>query len=183
MNGLERFDQFLITIVSETGGVEGLLHALFNFLYRRTDFFYEMMPGEKMGFLPGEAERMVNLGLNKVATIFKTYQNEYFKQHPPKDRKAVQKMLDDLKQKHQTAKTTINRESSTQLTVDSSDDIKTADGHKDAVTHDEKVAAKELGTQEGGPKKTEAQKGSGDGDTKETESKKEGLPKAAKDIR
>ena len=62
MDGLERFDNFLITIVQETGGVEGLLNSLFSFLYRRTDFFYEMMPGEKMGFLPGEAERMVDLG-------------------------------------------------------------------------------------------------------------------------
>ena len=59
MEGLERFDNFLITIVNETGGVEGLLHSMFGFLFRRTDFFYEMMPGEKMGFLPGDAERMV----------------------------------------------------------------------------------------------------------------------------
>ena len=59
MDKFERFDNFLITIVNETGGVEGLLHSMFSFLFRRTDFFYEMMPGEKMGFLPGEAERMV----------------------------------------------------------------------------------------------------------------------------
>lgn len=66
MAGLERFDNFLITIVNETGGVEGLLHSLFSFLYRRTDFFYEMMPGEKMGFLPGEAERMVDIALTRL---------------------------------------------------------------------------------------------------------------------
>lgn len=66
MAGLERFDNFLITIVNETGGVEGLLHSLFSFLYRRTDFFYEMMPGEKMGFLPGEAERMVRLDVMRL---------------------------------------------------------------------------------------------------------------------
>lgn len=60
MIGLDRFDNLLITIVNETGGVEGLLHTLFGFMYRRTDFFYEMFPGEKMGFLPGEAENMVD---------------------------------------------------------------------------------------------------------------------------
>lgn len=107
MNSLERFDQFLVTIVSETGGVEGLLHSMFSFLFRRTDFFYEMMPGEKMGFLPGEAERMVKTGLNKVATIFKTYQNEYFKKHPPKDPKEVQKKLEELKKKQLEAKTSL----------------------------------------------------------------------------
>lgn len=66
MEGLERFDNFLITIVNETGGIEGLLHSLFGFLYRRTDFFYEMMPGEKMGFLPGEAERMVGVSVTRL---------------------------------------------------------------------------------------------------------------------
>jgi hypothetical protein len=59
MSAVERFDNFLITIVSETGGIEGLLNSMFSFLYRRTDFFYEMVPGDKMGFLPGEAEKMV----------------------------------------------------------------------------------------------------------------------------
>jgi hypothetical protein len=97
MEGLERFDNFLITIVNETGGVEGLLHSLFSFLYRRTDFYYEMLPGEKMGFLPGEAERM-------VATTFKQYQNMYFKKHPPKDPKEVQKKIDELKRKNEEAK-------------------------------------------------------------------------------
>ncbi len=40
-------------IAKETGGIEGLLNSLFSFLYRRTDFFYEADPGDKMGFPPG----------------------------------------------------------------------------------------------------------------------------------
>ena len=36
-----RFDDFYFTICKETGGIEGLLHSLFSFFYRRTDFFYE----------------------------------------------------------------------------------------------------------------------------------------------
>ena len=56
---LSRFDDFFFTIVKETGGIEGLLHSIFNFLFRRTDFFYEMDPGDKMGFPPGVASKMV----------------------------------------------------------------------------------------------------------------------------
>jgi len=48
-----RFDEFYFTIAKETGGIEGLLHSLFNFLIRRTDFYYESDPGDKMGFPPG----------------------------------------------------------------------------------------------------------------------------------
>jgi hypothetical protein len=40
-------------------GVHGLLDSVFGFLSRRTDFFYEMEPGDKMGFPPGVAESMV----------------------------------------------------------------------------------------------------------------------------
>lgn len=46
-------------MVKETGGLEGLLHTVFSFLSRRTDFFYESDPGDKMGFPPGYAPRMV----------------------------------------------------------------------------------------------------------------------------
>jgi len=59
MQGTERFDDFLFTIVRETGGLEGLLHTIFSFLMRRTDFFYEADPGDKMGFPPGYVQRMV----------------------------------------------------------------------------------------------------------------------------
>jgi hypothetical protein len=41
---------------------------LFSFLFRKTDFFYEMeKPGEKMGFPPGAQKKM-------LLEIFKMYQ-------------------------------------------------------------------------------------------------------------
>lgn len=57
---LSRFDDFLYTIVRETGGLEGFFHTVFNFLYRRTDFFYESDPGDKMGFPPGMNIKIVD---------------------------------------------------------------------------------------------------------------------------
>lgn len=48
-----KFDNFYYTICNESGGIEGLLNSLFSFLIRRTDFFFESSPGDKMGFPPG----------------------------------------------------------------------------------------------------------------------------------
>ena len=43
-------------MTSEIGkGCPGILDAMFGFLYRKTDFFYLMEPGGKMGFPPGYA--------------------------------------------------------------------------------------------------------------------------------
>ncbi len=42
-----------MTIASETGGIHGLFESMFSFLLRRTDFYYESDPGDKMGFPPG----------------------------------------------------------------------------------------------------------------------------------
>ena len=60
MNDLSRFDDFLYTIAKEAGGIEGLLGAIFSFLFRRTDYFYESDPGDKMGFPPGVSKKIVN---------------------------------------------------------------------------------------------------------------------------
>jgi len=58
----QRNDDLLFTITQQTNqGVDGLLNAVFGFLQRRTDFFYEMEPGDKIGFPPGVAESMVKL--------------------------------------------------------------------------------------------------------------------------
>lgn len=35
-----RFDELFITVCKETGGIEGLLKAFFDFMARKTDFFY-----------------------------------------------------------------------------------------------------------------------------------------------
>ena len=86
-NPFERFDQLFIGMVQETGGVEGLLNLLFGFMYRRTDFYYEMNPGDKMGFAPGVAKQM-------VCNFFDQYQDEYWKRHGKKDLKDYQKKLE-----------------------------------------------------------------------------------------
>jgi hypothetical protein len=73
-----RFDDFLFTIVKETGGLEGLLHTMCSFLIRRTDFFYEADPGDNMGFPPGVALRM-------LVNTYETFQKEHYKRFPKKD--------------------------------------------------------------------------------------------------
>ncbi len=57
----QRCDDMLFQMTNELGkGCEGLMDAVFGFLFRRTDFFYVMEPGGRMGFPPGVAENMVS---------------------------------------------------------------------------------------------------------------------------
>jgi hypothetical protein len=50
-----------MTITQQAGnGIHGLLDSVFSFLQRRTDFFYEAEPGDKMGFPPQFAEGLVS---------------------------------------------------------------------------------------------------------------------------
>ncbi|EGR27818.1 nuclear movement protein related, putative [Ichthyophthirius multifiliis] len=92
MENLSRFDDYYFTICKETGGIEGVLHSMFNFLYRRTDFFYEADPGDKMGFLPGVSQQLLN-------KIFMQYQNEHYKRFPKKDLQESAKKLEEYKKK------------------------------------------------------------------------------------
>jgi len=56
-----RFDDILYTVISEKGqGIYGFFDVMMGFMYRKTDFFYEMAPGENMGFFPGQAEALVS---------------------------------------------------------------------------------------------------------------------------
>ncbi len=56
----DRYDDMFLQIVTQIGkGPQGLLGATLGFLKRRTDFFYEAEPGDKMGFPPGYGESMV----------------------------------------------------------------------------------------------------------------------------
>eukprot|EP00826_Nyctotherus_ovalis_P005095 TRINITY_DN11141_c0_g1_i2.p1 TRINITY_DN11141_c0_g1~~TRINITY_DN11141_c0_g1_i2.p1 ORF type:complete len:338 (+),score=121.21 TRINITY_DN11141_c0_g1_i2:156-1169(+) len=72
----QRCDDMLFQITQELGhGCDGLLDAVFGFLYRRTDFFYVMEPGGNMGFPPGQA-------INKVVYFFNKYQELHFKRVP-----------------------------------------------------------------------------------------------------
>ena len=54
------YSYLLNTVITQKGqGIYGFFDVMFSFLYRRTDFFYEMAPGENMGFFPTQAEAIV----------------------------------------------------------------------------------------------------------------------------
>ena len=74
---MEKFDHLYISITKEVGGLEGLFNSMFSFLLRRTDFFYESDPGDKMGFPPGVNEKM-------LLNIFNQYRDVYYKNTPKK---------------------------------------------------------------------------------------------------
>ena len=57
---VEKYDEILLTVAGQCGGIEPLLDVFFSFLYRKTDFFVVMQKGEtKMGFPEGVAEKLV----------------------------------------------------------------------------------------------------------------------------
>ena len=57
-----RFDEMLMAICKDANnGIHGLLDTVFSFLLRRTDFYYEAEPGDKMGFPPKFAEGLVSV--------------------------------------------------------------------------------------------------------------------------
>ena len=59
-----RFDEMLMQVTQQAGnGINGLLDVVFSFLQRRTDFFYEAEPGDKMGLPPQYAEGLVSESL------------------------------------------------------------------------------------------------------------------------
>ena len=96
-----RFDDILNTVITEKGqGIYGFFDVFFSFLYRRTDFFYEMAPGENMGFFPTQAEAI-------VCGYFRKYQQLHYKERVPKrdiDPKIIQEYLEKQKQEKQKAK-------------------------------------------------------------------------------
>ena len=90
-----RIDDLLFAVTQQSkGGVHGLLDSVYGFLQRRTDFYYEAMPGDKMGFPPQVAESMVSGGKTfttqltniflQVYQYFRKYQELHEKRFPPK---------------------------------------------------------------------------------------------------
>ncbi|XP_037340240.2 nudC domain-containing protein 3 [Pungitius pungitius] len=56
----EMYDNALLGILQHVGNIQDFLQVYFGFLYRKTDFYRLLgAPGDKMGFPPGVAERMV----------------------------------------------------------------------------------------------------------------------------
>lgn len=60
-----RFDEMYMTICKEVGGIEGLFNSFFDFMFRKTDFFYECDPGDSRGFPPGVNTRIVTSAFYK----------------------------------------------------------------------------------------------------------------------
>jgi hypothetical protein len=59
-----RIDDLLFAVTQQSAnGVHGLLDSVYGFLQRRTDFYYESEPMDKMGFPPGMAESMVSVSI------------------------------------------------------------------------------------------------------------------------
>jgi hypothetical protein len=85
-----RFDDLLHTIIVEKGqGIYGFFDTIMGFMYRRTDFFYEMAPGENMGFFPGQSESI-------IYNYFRKYQNLHYKERVPKrdiDKKEIEEFM------------------------------------------------------------------------------------------
>lgn len=99
---MDRFDHLYMTVGKEAGGIEGLLDSFFSFLYRRTDFFYEADPNDKMGFPPGVNQQI-------IFSVFKRYQDEYYKKVPKKTVEEYKAKLEALKAKQAEAKPEISK--------------------------------------------------------------------------
>jgi hypothetical protein len=84
-------------VCKETGGIEGLLKTFFDFMSRKTDFFYEADPGDTMGFPPGVNTQIVKIPFIQLFSIFKHFQDEHYKRFPKKDPEAYKEKLKKYK--------------------------------------------------------------------------------------
>lgn len=111
---MERFDGFYTEIAKETGSMELFLESFMSFLVRRTDFYYESDPNDKMGFPPGVCENM-------IAAAFKKYQNEHYKKYPKKSIEDFNKKIESLKiSKKESEQKIIEKESQNKTGVEKS---------------------------------------------------------------
>lgn len=85
---MERFDAFYTEIAKESGNMDAFIDSFMSFLLRRTDFFYEADPGDKMGFPPGACETM-------IASSFKKHQEEHYKRHPKKSPEEFKRKIEE----------------------------------------------------------------------------------------
>ncbi|KAL3929511.1 MAG: hypothetical protein SGPRY_001932 [Prymnesium sp.] len=68
----ERYDEVLLNVAGQCGGIEPLFEVIFSFLYRKTDFFHIMQPGDKMGFPEGVAEKLLLRNFRRFETMAKS---------------------------------------------------------------------------------------------------------------
>jgi hypothetical protein len=65
---MEENDHLLLQLAQRSKGLEPLLDAVFSFLKRKTDLYVEQGPGDRVGFPPGEAQKIVLKCFNKFAS-------------------------------------------------------------------------------------------------------------------
>ncbi len=65
---MEENDRLLLELAQRSKGIEPMLDAVFSFLKRKTDFYVEQGPGDRVGFPPGEAQKIVLKCFNKFAS-------------------------------------------------------------------------------------------------------------------
>ncbi|EEC14659.1 nuclear distribution protein NUDC, putative [Ixodes scapularis] len=64
------YDSTLFGILSNEGQIYPFLDAIFDFLYRRTDFYHvKTSPSDKLGFPPGIAKRLVRIAFQKYNNL------------------------------------------------------------------------------------------------------------------
>ena len=61
----ERFDELLLNIAGQCGGIEPLFDTVFSFLLRKTDYFHVMQPGDNIGFKQGVAQQILLRSFSK----------------------------------------------------------------------------------------------------------------------
>ena len=61
----ERFDDVLLNIAGQCGGIEPLFDTVFSFLLRKTDYFHVMKPGDNIGFKAGVAQQLLLRSFSK----------------------------------------------------------------------------------------------------------------------
>jgi N-terminal conserved domain of Nudc./CS domain len=65
---MEENDRLLMELAQRSKGLEPMLEAVFSFLKRKTDLYVEQSPGDRVGFPPGEARKIVLRCFNKFAS-------------------------------------------------------------------------------------------------------------------
>ena len=131
-----RFDDLLNTVITQKGqGIYGFFDVMFSFLYRRTDFFYEMAPGENMGFFPTQAEAI-------VCGYFRKYQQLHYKERVPKrniDPKIIEEYLKKNEKEKKEKKEVIDK-----INKQSKEEAKKEEQKKQEIKEEKKETTKNI---------------------------------------
>ena len=68
-SAMEENDRLLMDLAQRSGGLEPMLDAVFSFMKRKTDLYVEQGPGDRVGFPPGEAQKIVLKCFGKFASM------------------------------------------------------------------------------------------------------------------